>query len=104
MDLDSLAESDLLSLNHEQANLFIEFTLLSEAGQKVKVFAHNKSTSPISVEYIGVNLKANFTTYDGEPSLGEVESIEVTDSGFSFEGDIGYINVIADNWYVENAS
>lgn len=103
MNLNELAESYLLSMNNDQKNLYIEFVLLSESGQKVKLFAHNKNTNPISVEFIGLTLKANFTTYDGVPSLGEIESVEVTDSGFSFEGDMGFIKVVADTWYIENA-
>ncbi|MDO6761914.1 hypothetical protein [Agarivorans sp. 1_MG-2023] len=103
MNLNELAGSYLLSMNHEQESLCIEFVLLSESGQKVKLFAHNKNTSPILVEFVGLTLKANFTTCDGVPSLGEVESVEVTDSGFSLEGDMGFINVFADTWYFENA-
>jgi hypothetical protein len=103
MNLNELAESYLLSINHDQESLYIEFVLLSESGQKVKVFAHNKNTNPISVEFVGLTIKANFTTCDSVPCLGEIESVEVTDLGFSLEGDMGFIKVVADTWHIENA-
>ena len=103
MNLNDLVESDLLSIDHEQQSLYIEFLLLPESGQKVKLFAHNKNTKPIAVEFVGLPLRAGFTTRGDVPSLGEIESIGETDFGFSFEGDIGFIKVVADTWYIETA-
>ena len=103
MNLNELKESYLLSVSHDQKSLFIEFLLLTEEGKRIKLFAHNRDTSPIEAEYVGLTLKANFTTHEGVPSLGEIESVVVTDSGFIFEGDLGVIKIIADTWSVENA-
>jgi len=103
MNLNELTESHILSMLHDQQSLFIEFILLSENGQKVKLFAHNKSTTPISVEFVGLTFKAGFSTFEGLPSLGEIEAVKVTNYGFSLEGDMGYIKVSADTWYIENA-
>ncbi len=103
MNLSELAESYLLALNHEANSLFIELIFLIDDAQKVKVFANNKDTSPISVEFIGLNIGANLSTYEGVPCLGEIESIEISPTGFNLEGDIGFVKVTADTWCIENA-
>jgi len=104
MQISELSETYLLSLMQDDKNLYIELMFVEEHGKKYKVLASNKNTSPISVEFIGLTLRANLTTREDIPVLGEVESIEECASGFSIEGDMGYINVIADTWDVSIAS
>jgi len=103
MKLTELSESDLLSFTLEHQNLYIEFLLLVGDGRRFKVFAHNIDSSPITVNFIGLNIRANLTTSDNVPYLGEIESIYESDSGFCFEGDIGIIEVKANKYNVEKA-
>ena len=103
MELANISESYLLSLTQEQNNLYIELIALDSNGVKIKVFANNKDTSAISVSYIGLSLNSSFTTVDGIPTLGEIESVAITNFGFTLEGDMGIIKVTADNWLVEKA-
>ncbi len=101
MKIEGLSESDLLSFSHDYNKLYIEFNILVNDNKKLKIFAHNKDSKPISVEYIGLDIKSNFTTINNTPSLGEIESAEETDNGFCLEGDFGYIKVIADTYAIE---
>ncbi|MBJ7539694.1 hypothetical protein [Marinomonas transparens] len=54
--------------------------------------------------FTGLSISANSTTVDNIPCLGEIESITESDLGFSFEGDMGFIEVKANQHSVEKAS
>ncbi|TVU57828.1 hypothetical protein FQP88_24165 [Vibrio atlanticus] len=103
MKLSELEKSYLLSFTLDHQNLYIEFYILAEDGKQFKVFANNIDTSPITVNFVGLNIRANLTTSDNVPCLGEIESVFESDSGFYFEGDIGTIEVKASNYSVEKA-
>ena len=103
MNIIDLEESYLLSFTHAHNSIFIELRFLLDNGEKIIFFAHNKEGSPIKVNYQGLDIKANFTTIDNIPSLGEVECVGTTNSGCSFEGDFGFIDVVADTWSIDKA-
>jgi hypothetical protein len=103
MKLTELVDSHLLSLTLDHQNLYIEFLILVDDKQRVKVFASNADISPISVNFIGLNISSNLTTLDNVPCLGEIESVNESDSGFCFEGDMGIIEVKANKYSVEKA-
>ena len=100
MNLCDLEESYLLSLTHDHHGLFIELYILSSNDIKIKLLAHNKDTSPITVKFIGLNIRSNFTTPSGVASLGEVEAVQTTENGFNLEGDMGFIHVVADTFTI----
>ncbi|GAA4501445.1 hypothetical protein [Pseudaeromonas paramecii] len=102
MNLSDLEESHLLSLTYDHNGLFIEFILLSSKDMNVKLFAHNKDTSPITVKFIGLNIRSNFTTPSGVASLGEVEAVQTSKNGFDLEGDMGFIQVVADTLMIND--
>ena len=104
MDITELVESHLLSFTLDYQNLYIEFLILVGDERRVKVFANNTDTSPISVDFIGLHIRSNLTTFDNVPCLGEIEFVNKTDSGFCFDGDMGVIEVTANNLSIENAS
>ena len=49
MNINELIDSDLLLINHDQKNLFIELVFLLSNKVRVKLFAFNKDTSTILV-------------------------------------------------------
>jgi hypothetical protein len=77
MNLDIIEESHLLAIKYDHNSLYIELTILAVDGAKYKFFAHNKNTSPIQVQFIGLSITAGFTTYEGRASLGEIESVNI---------------------------
>ena len=101
MRLEELEESYLLELLHDDANKRIEFVCITPQKVKFKVSAWNINLTPIIVEYIGLNLVSNFTTYENIHCLGEIESINTSSSGFILEGGFGCIKVTAGNVSVE---
>jgi hypothetical protein len=102
MRLKELEESYLLSLHHDDASKFVEFAFITSTNLKVKVSAWNDNLTPIVVEYIGLNLVSNFTNHENIHCLGEIESINASNSGFTLEGDIGSIKVTASNLSIES--
>ncbi|MDR7092269.1 hypothetical protein [Cellvibrio fibrivorans] len=101
MRLKELEESYLLSLRHDDASKFVEFTFITSKNLKVNVSAWNDNLTPIVVEYIGLNLVSNFTNHENIHCLGEIESINTSNSGFTLEGNIGCIKVTASNLSIE---
>lgn len=101
MNIESLIESDLISFTHDYNNLYIEFKVLLNNNTHVKLLANNKNTDPISVEYTGLNINSNLTTSNNLPCLGEIESINTTNTSISFEGGFGFIKVNADTYSIE---
>lgn len=97
MKLIDLAESYVLSITKDQANLWFEMTVLTDDGQRYRIFASNHNGSPIVVEVGMISLKAGFTSSENIPSLGELESIELRTTGVCLEGDFGDITIFADN-------
>jgi len=102
MRLEELEESYLLELNHDDGGKFIELVCITPQKVKIKISAWNTNLTPIVVEYMGLNLKSNFTTDDNIHCLGEIESINASDSGFISEGDFGCIKVTAGNVSIES--
>ena len=101
MNITDLVDSDLLSFNVDYQNLYIEFLMLTEDRQKVKVSAYNADLVPILVRFTGLKIRSDLTTVDNVPSLGEIESVTKTTLGFNFEGDMGFIEVEASQCNIE---
>lgn len=101
MRLEELEESYLLELNHDDASKFIELVCITPQKAKKKISAWNTNLTPIVVEYMGLSFKSNFTTNENIHCLGEIESINSSNSGFILEGDFGCIKVTADNVSIE---
>ncbi|USD66848.1 hypothetical protein [Vibrio sp. SCSIO 43136] len=103
MELNILLDSDLLSLNQDYGNMYIEMTFLVESGERVKVTASNEGRHAINVSCIGLQLSANRLTSDDVPTLGEVEGVSFLKNKLSLEGDFGLIEVRCDHIQVESA-
>jgi|GEM_PF-1327389 len=102
MRLEELEESYLLELNHDDGGKFIELVCVTPQKSKIKISAWNIDLTPIVVAYMGLNLKSNFTTEENIHCLGEIESINTSNSGFILEGDFGCIKITAGNVSIES--
>jgi len=96
MKIEDLAETDVLSLYLDQRHAFLELAVVGSGGARFKVLARNHDGSSIGVEFGQVHFRGNFSTAENLPSLGELESVAVTDNGVILEGDFGDITVRAD--------
>lgn len=96
MKIEDLAETDVLSFYLDQRHAFLELAVVASGGARFKMQARNHDGSPIGVEFGQVHFRGNFSTAENLPSLGELESVGVTDNGIILEGDFGDITIHAD--------
>lgn len=96
MKIEDLAEADVLSFYLDQRHAILELVVVAAGGARFKVLARNHDGSSIGVKFGQVHFRGNFTTAENLPSLGELESVGVTDNGVILEGDFGDITVRAD--------
>ncbi|MYM58871.1 hypothetical protein GTG28_06510 [Vibrio sp. OCN044] len=93
MRIEDLLESDLLNINQDFNDLFIEMQFLLESGNKGILLVSNEQANPITARFHGLNLSANKTTSNDIPTLGEVEGVSFSGNVFTLEGDFGFIEI-----------
>ncbi|WP_087026569.1 hypothetical protein [Thaumasiovibrio subtropicus] len=104
MTIEDLFESDLLSINQDFNDLFIEMQFLLESGKKGILLVSNEQTNPITVRFHGLSLSVNKTTSNIIPTLGEVEGVSFSGSVFTLEGDFGFIEIKGNQVFLRDTS
>lgn len=103
MELIELEEGQLLGIELEASELFVQFMALTSDNERVTVFSHNRDTSKIKIRFYALSLKAGLCTVDGCATLGEIESVSCCNDRYSLEGDFGAITVFADTTFIQPA-
>ncbi|WP_434136545.1 hypothetical protein JQR88_20600 (plasmid) [Pseudomonas luteola] len=103
MKLTELEEGQLLGIELEAGELFVQFTVLTPDNERVAVFSHNRDTSKIKIRFYALSLKAGLCTVDGFATFGEIESVSCSKDRYILEGDFGAITVFADTTFIQPA-
>jgi hypothetical protein len=101
LNVTDIQESYVISIQLESQALYLEVCVLTSDQKKLKLLAFNGDSSPISVTFDGLSIRAGMTTPQNVHCLGEIESVNTTSDGIRLEGDLGTITIAADRISVE---